>query len=427
VGRKLFTRIASFSLLHEFEFGKVEASGSTQSLSRCMSKRFTAIQPVGTQAGVALFDALDHTVDTKVRLLRPSGPDTDWAGMLAVFEALRRADSKRLEKVLDIGADQQGDFVVMDTPVGEPLPQILQEGPMTIAEFEQLATGLLNGLAAAHDFGLVHGAIRPSVVYVDRSEMKRWKICLRGFGLGFGETTLEGKGQVDAYRCAAPEQWEGAGARRRSDVWAAGCVLYEALAARPPFEAKTLKELRHKHLTNDVLPLGQLAPQVPSWVCDCVMKLMEHDPEKRPRKAGVALEIFLLGGAPPPPPPSAPSNPATVSIKIPGSVATTGIVAVPVSAAAMAPVTSAVPARVTAHVADPTTAPSTGPVVPRPVRAGVAPKTMQLSTAASPTGGVSTSLPKPKDKAETGGKAWLAFAIGGLILVVLLVVFLGRS
>ncbi|MBL9180478.1 MAG: protein kinase [Verrucomicrobiaceae bacterium] len=220
-------------------------------------------------------------------------------GLKELFMQISHIDSPHLQPVEEFGTDKDGFFVVTgEPPQGETLTEELRRGPLTQAEFEAVALQLLQVLGALHEQAVVHGSLRPDFVRIQGGEAAGWRITLHGFGQGFAARDDSKEEQIRAYRCTAPEQWHDGTTRRRTDVYALGCVLYEALAARPPFDAKVLKELRHKHISHDLAPLQKLASHVPSWMCAWVMHLLAVDPEQRPRKAAAARDLFERREAP---------------------------------------------------------------------------------------------------------------------------------
>lgn len=222
------------------------------------------------------------------------------SGLKELFIQVSQLDSPNLQPVVELGTDKEGFFYVTETPPpGESLSEMLERGPLTEKEFEAVALQLLAVLDVMHEEAIVHGSLRPDFVRIEGKSPETWRVTLHGFGQGFSARDDSKEEQIRAYRCTAPEQWQDGTTRRRTDVYALGCVLYEALAARPPFDAKALKELRLKHLSHDLAPLQKLASHVPAWMCAWVMHLMAADPEQRPRKAAVARDLFLRREAPP--------------------------------------------------------------------------------------------------------------------------------
>lgn len=214
-------------------------------------------------------------------------------GLRSLFAQLALLDSPRLDRIIEAAEDEKGFYVLTPAPLeGITLPEMLARGPLSAEEFETLANQLLDALELVHDQAIVHGTITPECVRIAGTKPSEWQVRLGGFGVGFAAAGPEEEHQVAAYRCAAPEQWQKSPARRRSDVYSLGCVLYEALAARPAFQSRTLKELRTKHLGHDLPDLAKLAPHVPAWMSSWVMSLIVTDAEARPRKAAVAREGF---------------------------------------------------------------------------------------------------------------------------------------
>lgn len=228
-----------------------------------------------------------------------------------LLECLRQIQHPGLETVHAIGEDAQGIYTDTDMPLPETLADVLREGPLTVPEFDLLARALLNALIPAHEATLVHGALRPDYIFVDRSTPGGWSVKVMGYGSSF----YQPEGEIDPaiYRCSAPEQWTQGTVGRRTDVYALGCVLFEALAGRPAFAARGLKEMRMKHVEHDVKHLAALAPHAPPWMTEWVMAMMSQDAELRPRHATGAMESFSAWAAYAqqqlqPPPPVAPTG-----------------------------------------------------------------------------------------------------------------------
>lgn len=220
-------------------------------------------------------------------------------GLKELFMQVSHIDSPNLQPVVEFGTDREGFFYVTEEPPpGETLSAVLERGPLTQEEFETVTLQLLTVLDTLHEEAIVHGSLRPDFVRISGTNAANWRVTLHGFGQGFCARDDSKEEQIRSYRCTAPEQWHDGTTRRRTDVYALGCVLYEALAARPAFDGKVLKELRHKHISHDLAPLQKLASHVPAWISAWVMHLLAVDPEQRPRKAAAARELFEKHEAP---------------------------------------------------------------------------------------------------------------------------------
>jgi hypothetical protein len=275
--------------------------------------------------------ALEETTTSTLKLVRDSHLKSDFVqrrfktadtaeieGLQRLFAQLATLESPQLDRIIEAGADEKGFFVLTPAPLeGVSLPEMLQRGPLSAQEFEILANQLLDALEVVHDQAIVHGTLTPECVRLIGAKPAEWQVCLGGFGIGFAAQGTEEEQQIAAYRCAAPEQWEKSPARRRTDIYALGCVLYETLAGRPAFQSRSLKELRVKHLGRDLPDLAKVALHVPRWMADWVMSLIITAAETRPRKASVARETFAMREAAPAAPPAAPVSPATPPISAP--------------------------------------------------------------------------------------------------------------
>ncbi|WP_395748167.1 serine/threonine protein kinase [Prosthecobacter sp.] len=265
-----------------------------------MSSRFEILRPLEEDTASKLLLVRDNKRGDELRLRRfKTKKQEEIDGLQELFRQLAPLQDPHLDRIIDFGADKDGFYSIVAGPLpGKTLSEVLEGGPLTEKEFEAVATQLLDVLSVLHEEAIVHGSIRPDYVRISGKSAADWNITLHGFGQGFAGRNDSKEEQIRSYRCTAPEQWQDGTTRRRTDVYSLGCVLYEALTARPPFDARVLKELRGKHLGHDLAPLQKLASHVPPWMCSWVMYLMAVDPEQRPRKAAAARDLFQRREAP---------------------------------------------------------------------------------------------------------------------------------
>jgi len=186
-------------------------------------------------------------------------------------------------------------WLAMEWLDGEPLSFRLRRSRLTVAEVRELGIRLAEGLAAAHDAGVIHRDLKPGNVYlVDREPRQA---VLVDFGVARfaqieSDTTRTGD-RVGTPRYMAPEQVRAARTVDwRCDLWSLGCVLYTALAGRPPFFASDELAIWAKILLEEPAPLPQIRGDVPAAMLALIRRLLEKSPAHRPASAqAVADEL----------------------------------------------------------------------------------------------------------------------------------------
>jgi serine/threonine-protein kinase len=198
-------------------------------------------------------------------------------------------------RILDYGMAPEGIwFYAMELLDGCDLAELLRRGGAFEAPF---AVGLMkqacDALAEAHRSGVVHRDIKPSNLFVATIAGQADFLKVLDFGIAKlpydqDSTLLTLDGSMLGTPCyMAPEAAGGGAVDPRSDVYALGCVLYELLAGRPPFEDATIAGLLRKHNeTLPVVPSRKLGSPLPAEVERIVMRCLEKRPEDRFRDAG---------------------------------------------------------------------------------------------------------------------------------------------
>ena len=256
------------------------------------------------------------------------------------------------------GIDQVGDtcFLAMELVPGEDLNAWLERGPMPLDEVLDVARQIAEGLEAAHEAGIVHRDLKPANIRVTPEGV----VKILDFGLakpmqaGTSESRLDarevhastGSAQSDSFLVTAegvilgtptymsPEQARGRLVDRRTDIWAFGCVLYECLTGRRPFEGEAFGDLVAAILEHEA-DLDALPPTTPPSVRTLVARCLTKDPRRRLRDAGEA-RLVLEGPLDAPAPDASVARPA--ASRVPWLVAGTAAL-VAVAAVVLGPVT----------------------------------------------------------------------------------------
>jgi serine/threonine protein kinase len=178
-------------------------------------------------------------------------------------------------------------YMVMEWLRGEDLKTRLARGPMTVTDACDVLDGIARALDAAHAKQIVHRDLKPDNVFLHRHDDGPLMVKLLDFGIAKltrvtpgAEKTQTGN-MLGTPRYISPEQARGIQVDHRSDIYSLGVMAYEILAGRPPFQGETAMDLVVKHLSEPAPPLGQFA-RVPKSLEQCVMAMLEKDPNRRP-------------------------------------------------------------------------------------------------------------------------------------------------
>ncbi|RAY13091.1 Stk1 family PASTA domain-containing Ser/Thr kinase [Actinomadura craniellae] len=191
--------------------------------------------------------------------------------------------------VYDQGTDGHHVFLAMEYVPGRTLRDLLDErgrlGPRTALEILQPA---LAALAAAHRTGLVHRDVKPENVLLTDDGM----VKVADFGLARAETASKQTKTgliIGTVGYLAPEQVVSGHADVRSDVYAAGIMLFEMLTGHQPHQADTPLAVAYKHVNEVVPPPSSAIPGLPPQLDVLVTRATGHDPARRPADAGQFL------------------------------------------------------------------------------------------------------------------------------------------
>ncbi len=221
-----------------------------------------------------------------------------------------------------VDEDKGVPFLAMEFLHGMPLDQWLKNGRKpTIPQVLRLGREIAEGLAAAHERGLIHRDIKPGNIWLDSTHKGRVKILDFGLARATQEDVhLTQTGAImgtPAYM--APEQARSEKVDARSDLFSLGCVLYQLCTGAMPFAGDTTMALLMALAVDNPKPVRELNPDVPAELADLVTRLLEKDPARRPqtaREVVQALQAISRASAStassptvtavmPPPPPSA--------------------------------------------------------------------------------------------------------------------------
>ena len=239
-----------------------------------------------------------------VKLLRP-----DMAAEPRVrerFEAEARAAASlnhvNVVAVYDTGEHEGIPYLVMERLPGRTLADELVEGPLPPERARRLGLEILAALETAHGAGIVHRDIKPGNVLFTAGGTAK----LADFGIaksteGLDLTTTGMLLGTPAY--LAPERVAGEPATPRSDLYAVGVLLYEALTGQKPFAAETPLALANAIQRERAPALSEVCPGVPASLARAVERAMAKDPRRRFRTAtqmAVALAAGQATAAPEP-------------------------------------------------------------------------------------------------------------------------------
>jgi len=194
--------------------------------------------------------------------------------------------------VYDTGEDMMGNtpvpYIVMEFVDGRTLRDLLRDDRRLLPErAAEITDGVLRALDYSHRNGIIHRDIKPGNVMLTRSG----DVKVMDFGIARAvsdaQATMTQTAQViGTAQYLSPEQARGERVDARSDLYSAGCLLYELLVGRPPFTGDSPVAIAYQHVREEPIPPSRIDPEVPPWADAIVLKAMMKDPNDRYQTAG---------------------------------------------------------------------------------------------------------------------------------------------
>ena len=270
------------------------------------ANRYTIIRMLGAGGMAAVYQAWDETLAIAVALkLIRADPSIDRADLVQLEQRFKRelklarqVTHPNVVRIHDLGEVGGTLYLTMEYVQGSDLATVLQrDGRLPIARVLTLGRQIVSGLAAAHRAGVVHRDLKPANIMVDAND----QALLTDFGIARsktgeqplvtdagivrqppGSTLHTTPGAImGTLEYMAPEQLRAEPADERTDIFAVGLILYEAMAgSRRPAGNEAFPDLLAR-IQKGPAPLLSVVPEVPAEVDRIVSKCLKTDPAER--------------------------------------------------------------------------------------------------------------------------------------------------
>ncbi|MET8832919.1 serine/threonine-protein kinase [Micromonospora sp. NPDC004540] len=214
-----------------------------------------------------------------------------------------RLDHPGVPVIHDLGEHGEDLYIVMQLVRGYQLAELIAEQErLSVGESASVAAQVCSVLAASHAASLVHRDLKPQNVMITASGVVKV--------LDFGVAALLGPAESSRLTATghtlgtpayiAPEQASGGAVGPGADLYALGCILFEMLTGKPPYEAKNAPDMLRRHMKSPIPVITEYRSDVPDDLAHLLFCLLAKDPVERPASAAEVEQLltpFLDGGS----------------------------------------------------------------------------------------------------------------------------------
>ena len=270
---------------------------------------YRLIERIGEGGMGVVYRAQDEHLDREVAIkVLPQGSLADDAvrqRFRKEAHALSKLNHPNIATVHDFDSCDGNDYLAEELIAGVSLDEKLATGPLSEREIVDLGTQLCEGLAVAHERGIIHRDIKPGNIRVTPDG----RLKILDFGLAktlrtaalpanLSETLSETQVVTGTLPYISPEQLRNEKLDGRTDIWATGCVLYEMATSRRPFVGQGTA-LLNEILTRQPVSPAKLNPRIAAGLGSIILKCLEKDASLRYGSAReVAVDLRRLLTAP---------------------------------------------------------------------------------------------------------------------------------
>ncbi len=247
---------------------------------------YNILEKLGQGGMGVVYKALDTKLDRTVALkfLPPhlAASDQDKARFIQEAKAAAALNHPNVCSIIDIQEHDGQMFIVMEFVDGETLRD--KRGNLSFKQAEEIGIQIADGLAAAHEKGIVHRDIKPENIMVRKDGIAQ----IMDFGLAklrsasskVNRLTKEGS-TVGTAGYMSPEQIQGQDVDHRSDIFSFGVVLYEMFTGQLPFKGVHETALAYEIVNVDPAPMATIKPEIDPALDAIVLDCLEKDVKER--------------------------------------------------------------------------------------------------------------------------------------------------
>jgi serine/threonine-protein kinase len=272
----------------------VPSDGPFSLIDRVLDGRYRVLRHLADGGMATVYVAMDERLDREVALkvMRPDLAKNE--SFVKRFHREARSAAQlshpNVVGVYDQGEDDGHVFLAMEMVNGLTLRQVMEsEGPLTPRAALDIIDPVLQALGAAHSAGLIHRDVKPeNVILRDDGTVK-----VADFGLARAIATNTSTDQtgvlLGTVAYLSPEQVERGTADARSDVYAAGLLLFEMLTGTKAFIGDTAIHVAYQHVNSEVPMASSRVDTVPAELDRLIARASARDPDNRPLDANALL------------------------------------------------------------------------------------------------------------------------------------------
>ncbi len=261
-------------------------------IGRLIDGRYQVRSRIARGGMATVYLATDLRLERRVALKIMHGHLADEGNFKERFVQEARSAARlahpNVVNVFDQGQDVDMAYLVMEYLPGMTLRDLLKDyGILTTEQTLDIMDAVLGGLAAAHKAGIVHRDLKPENVLL--ADDGRIKIGDFGLSRATSANTATGQALLGTVAYLSPELLTRGVADARSDIYAAGIMMYEMIAGEQPYTGEQPMQIAFQH-ANETVPRPSLKnPGVPSEIDDLVLWATAREPDERPDDASVLL------------------------------------------------------------------------------------------------------------------------------------------
>ena len=252
---------------------------------KILGNRYELIEKIGEGGMSYVYRArcqiLDRIVAIKILKEEYSNDQAFVSRFRTEAMAAARLSHPNIVNIYDVGQQDDVYYIVMEYVEGTTLKDLIaQEAPLPVGRAIDIAVMICDGIQHAHDKGIIHRDIKPHNILITTTGMV--KVADFGIAQAISKKTITFGGNiVGSVHYISPEQAKGEPVTIATDIYSLGCVLYEMLTGKPPFDAESPVTVALKHIHDEITPPRQINESIPMALEGIIYRAMEKIPEKR--------------------------------------------------------------------------------------------------------------------------------------------------